>query len=184
MEKIWFTANELANRWGANKPTLLDVISTTGLKAYHPDFKTYYEPDVLIDKVANTLFFDPTWPGLSGLYFYAEEVYSVEKKWNVDFTESTQELNAKERRELGQLRREKQKWDYSIRAAVLAALYCGNQEQPVTRKQLQNELYQNGFKELHDSVFEKIWNTIPEKYRSSGGRPKKIIKIDDLKSDS
>lgn len=81
-------------------------------------------------------------------------------------------LSTKESRELGQLRREKEKWDLSIEASIYACLFCSNQEIPVTRKQLWDELEKGGFGSIPDSTFEKIWKAIPSQFRNRGGRPK------------
>jgi hypothetical protein len=74
------------------------------------------------------------------------------------------------------LRKEKIKWDDSIKAAVIATEFCCKQENPVTRLLLKDELAKHGYGKpgkISDFVLEKIWKALPQKYRSTGGRPLK-----------
>ena len=82
-------------------------------------------------------------------------------------------LTGGERKELGQLKREKEKWDDSIRATVVATQYCVSQGRPVTRDETWNELRNHRLGEIPGTTFEKIWKAIPQKCRHAGGRPKK-----------
>ena len=87
--------------------------------------------------------------------------------------EKTPDLSGEEKRELGRLRTEKAKWDRSISAAVHATIFAIEQEQPIIRDKLKDELYRAGFKDVPDTTFDKIWKAIPLEYRHKGGAPKK-----------
>jgi len=87
--------------------------------------------------------------------------------------QETAHLSSIDAKELGRLRREKEKWDKSIEAAVTAALFCFDQGERITRKQLWSVLSEKGFRDIPDTTFDKIWKAIPSKYRNLGGRPKK-----------
>ncbi len=86
---------------------------------------------------------------------------------------SNEDLLPEERRELGRLRLEKEKWDASIKAAVVAGMVA-SEGQSMTKDQLRGALKQNGvpWAEMPDTTFNKIWAAIPERLRNRGGRPK------------
>jgi hypothetical protein len=69
------------------------------------------------------------------------------------------------------LRIEKKKWDASIVAAVHIGIFCEKLDHPITRSELENEIFK--ISDLPYTTIEKIWRTIPDKYRKSAGRPKK-----------
>lgn len=110
--------------------------------------------------------------------FYLREVEEYERAhgWELVQPNPLEEagLDPKERRELGQLRLEKEKWDASIKAAVVAGMVA-SEGQPMTKDQLRGALKQNGvsWAEIPDTTFNKIWSAIPERFRNMGGRPKK-----------
>lgn len=83
-------------------------------------------------------------------------------------------LDVRMRKELGTLRREKEKWDLSVEAAVVVGLYCARDDvqKPVTRPSLKDHLHESGIKDLPDTTFDKIWGHIPPKFKHRGGRPK------------
>ena len=81
-------------------------------------------------------------------------------------------LNAKEKRELGQLRREKEKWDSSINVAVKIGIFCQEQNKHLNRHEIWDQVIQHD-KNLPDTAIEMIWKAISPKFRSKGGRPKK-----------
>ena len=84
-------------------------------------------------------------------------------------TAEPQDLTGEERRALGNLRMQKEKWDASIRAAVHGALFCQNKR--ITRDALKDELFQ--FR-IPDTSFEIIWKALRDKgLTHGGGRPKK-----------
>lgn len=97
--------------------------------------------------------------------------------WNADAetpsgTPENPELTGEEKRELSQLRRQKEKWDQSIQASAKASQFAFSENRRITRNELWTELKNHGFKDIPDTTFEKIWKAIPEQYRNQGGRPK------------
>jgi hypothetical protein len=81
-----------------------------------------------------------------------------------------QEIKGNDKRELGRLKREKKKWDLSIKAALEVGLLCNQSEEPLKRADLRDFLYNKNF-DLPDTTIEKIWKAIPEKLKKSAGRP-------------
>jgi len=81
-------------------------------------------------------------------------------------------LTGKEKRALGQLRREKEKWDSSINAAVQIGIYCKEQDRIFLRDEIKDKVYDID-KKLPHTTFEKIWKALPAQYRHQGGKPKK-----------
>lgn len=80
-------------------------------------------------------------------------------------------MDAKEKREFGQLKREKEKWDASIQAALLVGMFVQEKNQVLKRKDVKDQLYKID-STLPDTAFEKIWKAIPSQYRHKGGRTK------------
>jgi hypothetical protein len=87
-------------------------------------------------------------------------------------TEGRNSLTAKEKRELGQLKNEKIKWDASIEASFQIGMWVASKKDPLKRNEIKDKLY-----ELDSSIptttFEVIRNAIPPEKRRRGGRPKK-----------
>lgn len=110
--------------------------------------------------------------GLDKLMFRVWDVLEFEKQHNMiddDSDALDKPLDGKERRELGRLHREKEKWEVSIKAAVHATLFC--QGKKVKRDELKDELYKF---DLPDTTFERIWKALREKnLTNKGGRPRK-----------
>lgn len=85
-----------------------------------------------------------------------------------------QDLPPKEARELGQLRRQKENWDNSIKAAVIATLFCEHQDHRVTRDELRRELFsQQDLPSIPETSFRRVWKAIPQKFKHIGGSPQK-----------
>jgi|GEM_PF-3522115 len=82
-------------------------------------------------------------------------------------------LTPRERKELGRLRLEKEKWDTSIRAAIVVgrSLTPGNR---FIKEELWKILEKSGIQrnDLPNTVFNQIWASIPTEFRNIGGRPK------------
>lgn len=87
------------------------------------------------------------------------------------------DLTAKERRRLGQLEREKEKWDIAIQAAVDLSIYCLNLREgtEITRAIVEDFLHKKKYS-LPSTTVEKLWKALPGDFKSKGGRPKKIEK--------
>lgn len=81
-------------------------------------------------------------------------------------------LTDKEKRRLGQLLREKVKWDKSLEAAVHIGLFCAQLNHHITRAELEDEIYKID-PDLPNTTVDRIWRAIPEQHRKAAGRPKK-----------
>jgi hypothetical protein len=83
-------------------------------------------------------------------------------------------LTAKERRELGQLRIEKQKWNESISAAVAAGFHFASLPKgtKVKKDEVIDFIYNAGHKDLPLSTIDKIRDALPEELKHPGGRTK------------
>jgi hypothetical protein len=93
-----------------------------------------------------------------------DPLYKLQSLGNID-------MDAKEKREFGQLKREKEKWDASIQAALLVGMFVQEKGQVLKRKDVKDQLYKID-STLPDTAFEKIWKAIPSQYRHKGGRTK------------
>jgi len=127
---------------------------------------------------------------LCDVFFWREDIERTAEKWGLSFANGAADqvgaepnnqtaddphatgdenpLNGKERSELGRLRREKENWDKSIKAAVIVTEFCVKHSEPVIREQGRASI---GF-DIPNTTFEKIWGNIPGKYRKTSGRPK------------
>ncbi len=92
-----------------------------------------------------------------------------------EMTKNVYGHSSADRKLLGELKLEKEKWDASIVAAVKVGLlfYENGLEKPVSK-----ESFIKGFTDhlgdgLPDSTIEKIYRALPSGYRLVGGRPKK-----------
>ena len=81
-------------------------------------------------------------------------------------------LAAHEAREIGELRKEKAKWDSSIAAAVLAGVYFANLDREIIRADLQDFINKID-KHIPNTTINEIWKALPAKYKQGPGRPRK-----------
>ncbi len=82
-------------------------------------------------------------------------------------------LLKKESQELGRLRREIERWNISIDAAVKSALHFSKSKAPVKRDELKDFIYRECNKKVTDTAIDKIWKALPERLKKNAGRPKK-----------
>ncbi len=127
----------------------------------------------------------PDWPDIeektvsemiSPYYFRIEDIKHLEKKYGMTEVKGGNGLSSEDARELGRLRRERSKWDDSIKASLQIGLFCNEvskESKKITRDMLTDKLFELGFNELPKTTIEKIWKAIPEKYRKKAGRPPK-----------
>ena len=174
----WVNADELIARWHVNELELAELIIKFDLLIYEQE--TLELPDDDSNEWTIYLIRDNECVFKLDEIEYFESKHkdilpNIKKKKNEREPEEPylKELSPTEARELGQLRKEKKKWDKSIEAAIEAAIFCQDQKTPVTRRQLWNNLEKKGFANIPNTTFEKIWKFIPEALRNSGGRPKK-----------
>lgn len=185
----WLTGEDLKRRWSVNDIELTDIVTSHGLSRYievsnrlitaEEFHRNHTDPPALsFYKQYN---FEPGWwilklTDIEKLEKELQDLRTDNQLTDPKPAESQvyerEALVAKDRRELGQLRNEKAKWDESIRATVHAVLFCTTQEKPVTRKKLWGELEEKGCGSIADSTFQKIWKAIPDQYRHKGGRPR------------
>lgn len=162
MKKVWVSVKELKKQWNLQNHDILHVIECGELHPYSPARKPLAAKYVLDRGSSSFTQIDPDWPRLENVLFKIDDLPEYENS----------DLNAKEKRELGQLRKDKEKWDDSIKATVIALEYCKNSDRRVLKKDLSDCLSQNGFN-LPETTFRKIWDAIPQDYRHTGGRPPK-----------
>jgi hypothetical protein len=95
-----------------------------------------------------------------------EEAYGISPK---STDEETPSLTGKEKRELGQLRTEKRKWDDSLKAAVQIGIFCAelhSSNKELKKSDFRQEMYEVN-PNLPESTQEQIWKSIPSKYKKS-----------------
>lgn len=112
---------------------------------------------------------------LKDVLFLREQAESYGEKIGMPPLGSIEALQGKERQELGRLRREKERWDKSIDAAVRAGIYCfqkyiEDSEHKPTRGDIEDFLHKF---ELPKTTTDKIISAIPANYRQGTGAPKK-----------
>jgi len=161
---------EVLQRWNRGINILKKFVMSRDLPAYDPS-GVRFDP---LSPEAQHLDINPK----DYIYLKSEvEELEIRKPWlSKDTIESDddnqQSLNAKERREFGQLKREKEKWDASIKAAVTIGIFCQKQKKKMLFKEIQAEV--NKFdKNIPETTIRKILAALPEQYKSQGGRPKK-----------
>lgn len=180
----WVDADDLMYRWHVNELELAELVIKFDLPIYDRETLDYPDNDVnewITFMISND---DCAFKLDEIEYFESNQkdlLPNIKKKkeelhLNVDTKKAsgTERLSPKEVRELGQLRKEKNKWDKSIVAAIETAFFCKDQKIPVTKNQLWNNLEKKKLADIPNTTFEKIWKSIPEAFRSSGGRPKKV----------
>jgi hypothetical protein len=154
----WIYGEILLKRWDISE-RLLDSYVRDGLPAYDRDNERIDMHS--IDRV-------------EGYRFKIKDIEEFELQNEILFRHNKnlgdQLMDAKERRELGQLRGEKEKWDSSIEIAMQIGMYCQEQNRELNRKEVEVQAFKID-KNLPYSTFEKIWKAIPKKFKSKGGRP-------------
>ena len=168
----WISSKELMGRWKVDEIRLSQIIGLKHLPAYIIDertdecmpadeFAAMFEPPILSDKSL-----------VSDMLFEIKDVENFEKE-NPEFKKRGEDLSGKEQRELGQLRREKEKWDRSIEAAVMVGMFCPERKNVLIKDELVKYLIEIGAGDLPDTTMDRIWGAIPQKYRKTAGRPRK-----------
>ena len=169
----WIEFEKLKNKYQLTKFELMSLVEQGGLPAYYCTNKFRWVGDATpisapIQEWPNGADWRP-----EKLVFMLEDVERLQLPETNQTKEVYSKLSPKESQELGRLRKEKEKWDDSIKAAVQAAIYCEKQGKKVTKKQIWDELSQHSLDNIPNTTFDKIWRAIPSEYRSIGGRPPK-----------
>jgi hypothetical protein len=160
----WMYGEFVRKRWGVSKETLEAFVIDNGLPIYGFN-----------GEIEN---FEDGLPGFIDTYkFKLDDIEKFESEYDhmLDIDKYYLEiaLNAKEKRELGQLKRQKEYWDSAIEIAVKIGMFCQEQNDKVfIRDDIEKQVFMID-KDLPYTAFEKIWKAIPEQFRSKGGRPKK-----------
>jgi len=161
---------EVLQRWDKKINILKRFIMSQDLPAYYT-FGGWFDP---LSPQAQNLEINPK----DYIYLKSEvEELEIRKPWLSKGTiesddDNQQSLDGKERKKFGQLKREKEKWDASIKAAVTIGIFCQKQKKKMTRKEIWDKIYKAD-PNIHNTTIEKIWKAIPKQYRTTGGRPKK-----------
>jgi hypothetical protein len=185
----WLTGQEVMDSYGLKQHELSELVSTERLTAFDYRNRRPYWNDEKLDELARkaVLFgleyhyvkdYSEIYDDLPLSLFATDAVRSLAKELGLSRRKiavrtPSDPLTSSEHRDLGQLRTEKEKWDDSIRAAVVATQYCVSQGRAVTRHEIWDELIKHRLDKIPDTTFEKIWKAIPQKYRHVGGRPRK-----------
>ncbi len=162
----FLTAKELMNRWGISELDLIAILSEYELRFQDSGDLTTYAYD---DRMLKTKY----------IYMMAFALIDVElyerrhPEYKPQEDPELEPLNGRESRELGQLRKEKLKWDESLKAAVHIGIFCSNKKDgSVTKAMVYDELNKYD-SSLQESTIERIRNAIPDKCRKGSGRPPK-----------
>lgn len=183
--KIWINGDQLLKRWDTNSLTVIEAIKS-GLQAYSFSEDTSNEIPGISD--------EPTPVGVLALYaiqsalkrqgrslykdvslllFNLKDVESFENTSHI--VASKMELTGKEKRELGQLRREKENWELTIEAAAWAGAYCAiaaSSGSLVINADLGDQLRKK-FPDLLDASIRRVQSAIPKQYKKGPGAPRK-----------
>lgn len=152
----WISWEFLLKRWAIESHALYFCIDE-GLPPYDRDRKMMIVED--------------DWEE-SPEHFKMADVEKFEEEHPHLFENGNVGLDAKEKRELGQLRREKEKWDASLVVAVRIGMFCQEKDRPLTSPELEDKMREID-KHIEDTTIRKIRKAMPGEYKDKGGRPKK-----------
>jgi hypothetical protein len=181
MEDIWNSIKEILddylNSYEYKARTFL--ISANSFEA--PEGSNYYMSDDHESELYPDSFID--WARAMSMYvpdeFYqklmrAQERFRLGRKSDGAATDA---ITAKEKRELGMLRREKENFDLAIKATVRAVQYCINEGRRLKRSELYDFMC-CGDESISKETFERIMPLLPPEYRKAAGAPS-LCKIGD-----
>jgi len=157
----WIYGEFVRNRWSINERTLQTIVYSGELPVYDNNNEPFDENGQSHPDAYKFLLKDIE-------QFELENEHML--KSNASYGEQT--MDAKDIRELGQLRREKEKWKSSIDAAVKIGIFCQQQDRVFNRHEIQDKMFKID-NNLPHTTFESIWKALPQQYKSQGGRPKK-----------
>jgi hypothetical protein len=159
----WMYGGIVRSLWGVDDRTLAAIVYDNKIPAYDIHYERLDPEEAL-----HTFIEDQKFRSEDIEKFASENGHMLD----IDKHYSKIVLNAKDKRELGQLRRQKEKWDASINVAVKIGVYCQEQNRILNRHEIWDQVIHID-KNLPDTTIEKIWKAIPEQFRSKGGHPKK-----------
>jgi hypothetical protein len=162
---VW-SGKRVMERWNSS-PTELTSSIYRGLRAFRMEKGKYFEA-----KPEEIEHYDEE--HMTDLVFRPVDVEEFEKE--PEFIDLMQDyvrvLTAQEARELGELRKEKAKWNSSIAVAVQAGIHFANFGRQIIRDELQDFINKMD-KNIPNTTIDKIWKAVPDKYKKGPGRPKK-----------
>ena len=165
---LFWSGQRVMERWGIDSTELAAHIYQ-GLPALHMKEGKFFQ--VPPEEVNN---FDAD--HMTNFVFDPDAVLTFEKEHGLSAVEDSDlekmKLPAKEARELGLLRTQKETMDISIGAAVQVGIFCAETDRPVIRKEIQ-DLVNNLDLKITDTSIDMMWNSIPQNYKKGPGRPKK-----------
>jgi hypothetical protein len=159
----WMYGGIVRSLWGVDDRTLAAIVYDNKIPAYDIHYERLDPEEAL-----HTFIEDQKFRSEDIEKFASENGHMLD----IDNHYSKIVLNAKDKRELGQLRRQKEKWDASINVAVKIGVYCQEQNRILNRHEIWDQVIHID-KNLPETTIEKIWKAIPEQFRSKGGHPKK-----------
>jgi hypothetical protein len=155
-KKRWIYEEILLKRWGISQYTMGKILED-GLPCYDKEGNKFYWEDGCERETEK---------------FKMDDVEKYEAEHPHLFEDPAIGLNAKEKRELGQLRSEKEKWETSLDVAVQIGIFCREQNRRMASDEFDTKMRQID-KDIQDATIRRIRKAIPKKYKSKGGRPKK-----------
>ena len=163
----WIPAKELINRWHTGPRSIVEAVEK-GLPVYEEQCIDCRWEMVQVDLSAVTKHYSQMGKNaFQTAYFKSDDVIKFEME---NAMQTDQRLPAKEARELGQLRREKEKWDDSLKAALIAGIRLGQLGRKIKKADFTDSILSM---DLPMSTIDKIWNSIPSEFKNQAGRPKK-----------
>jgi hypothetical protein len=159
----WMYGENVKRQWGVNDRTFAVIVYDNKIPAYDIHYERLDPEEALHTFIEDQKFRSED---IENFELENEHMLDIDKYYLKTV------LNAKEKRELGQLRREKEKWDSSINVAVKIGGYCQEQNRVLNRHEIWDQVIHID-KNLPDTTIEKIWKAIPQQYKSKGGHPKK-----------
>jgi len=167
MKKLteWISGSQLMKNWKLDAIQIATLIEQ-GLPAYlnHEPYGIDEAGDYIeIAAWINDILFKPS----------DIETFEKENQWLINSGDKTDmKLLAKDARQLGQLKREKETWDKSLAAAVKVGIFCAQENREFKRDEIFDFVHQLDDK-IPKTTIEKILKIIPAKYRKSAGAPQK-----------
>ncbi len=152
----WIYWEILLKRWGINQKTMAQILED-GLPCY--------------DKQGNIFFWEDGCERDTEK-FKMSDVEKYEDEHQHLFENGNVSLDAKEKRELGQLRSEKKKWEASLKVAVRIGIFCQEMNRPLKGSELEDKMREID-KNIKDTTIRMIRKAMPDEYKDNGGRPKK-----------
>ncbi len=162
---LFWSGQRVMKRWRIDKYELFELLRSglvgylreDGLIKVTDENVGDYNPDVR----ANELLFYPTdiveFESTDGFAFCKPEPTG---------------LGPKDARELGLLRKQREKMESSIEVAVHVGIFCSTTGHPIIRREIEDVVFGLDQK-IPDVNIDKMWRVIPEKFKKGAGRPKK-----------